>query len=86
MTVVSIDCSNRLPKRAILTSFIARKRRVWPPLAKRRLRNNASLFRKIERQYGVQKEVLVTIWGMETGFGGYTGKLDIVNSLASLTP
>ncbi len=72
-------------KKSNFNKFYRKKTKGLAPLAKRRLRNNASLFRKIERQYGVQKEVLVTIWGMETGFGGYTGKLDIVNSLASLT-
>jgi len=48
-------------------------------------RQNSKLFANIERQYGVPPGVLLAIWGMETGFGGYTGKADIVTSLASLT-
>ncbi len=52
---------------------------------KSKLKKHAKLFRKIEKKYGVQKEILVTIWGMETVFGRYTGKKDIVTSLASLT-
>ena len=39
----------------------------------------------VEKRYGVQKEVLVTIWGKETSFGGYTGNIDTINSLASLS-
>ena len=39
----------------------------------------------IEKKYGVPKEVLVTIWGMESGFGRFLGKDDIVDSLATLT-
>lgn len=39
----------------------------------------------VEKRYGVQKEVLVTIWGKETGFGGFTGNIDTINSLASLS-
>jgi len=72
-------------KKSNFDKFYRKKTRGLAPLAKKRLRQNARLFRNIEKRYGVQKEVLVTIWGMETGFGGYTGKLDIVNSLASLT-
>ncbi|MEE9313451.1 MAG: lytic murein transglycosylase [Rhizobiaceae bacterium] len=52
---------------------------------KSRLKKHAKLLRGIEKKYGVPKEVLVTIWGMETGFGRFTGKHDIVTSLASLT-
>ena len=39
----------------------------------------------VEKRYGVQKEVLVTIWGKETAFGGYTGRIDTINALASLS-
>ncbi len=52
---------------------------------KGKLKRHAKLLRKIEKRFGVQKEVLVTIWGMETGFGRFTGKHDILTSLASLT-
>ncbi|MEM8749031.1 MAG: lytic murein transglycosylase [Pseudomonadota bacterium] len=53
--------------------------------ARSRLKRHARLFRNVEKQYGVPKEVIVTIWGMETGFGRYSGKYDIVTSLATLT-
>jgi len=65
--------------------FYAKKTKGLRGPAKSRLKRNQKVLRKIEKRYGVQKEVLVTIWGMETGFGGYTGKADIVTSLASLT-
>ena len=40
----------------------------------RRLKQqNQSLFASIERRYGVPPGVLLAIWGMETGFGGYMG-------------
>lgn len=66
-------------------SFYAKKTKGLRGPAKSRLKRHSRLLNTIERQYGVQKEVLVTIWGMETAFGGYTGKHDIVTSLASLT-
>lgn len=78
---------NRSFKRAKtnFNKFYAKKTRGLkrPTLAK--LKRHRKLFNRIEKQYGVQREVLATIWGMETAFGGYTGKHDIVTSLASLT-
>ena len=50
-----------------------------------RLKRNSKLFRSLEKRYGVQKEVLATIWGMETNFGGYTGKIDAISALATLS-
>ncbi|MEM9732361.1 MAG: lytic murein transglycosylase [Pseudomonadota bacterium] len=50
-----------------------------------RVRRNAGWLRGIERKYGVPKEVLVAIWGKETGFGGFTGRIDTINALASLS-
>ena len=49
------------------------------------MRKHAKLLANVEHKYGVPKEILVTIWGMETAFGYYSGKYDIVTSLATLT-
>lgn len=38
----------------------------------------------IEARYGVPGPVLVAVWGMETDYGAYAGKFDLVRSLASL--
>ncbi len=35
---------------------------------------NAALFAKIEKRYGVAAGPLIAIWGMETAFGAYMGK------------
>lgn len=50
-----------------------------------RVRRNERFLRGVEKRYGVQKEVLVAIWGKETSFGGYTGNIDTINALASLS-
>jgi len=52
--------------------------------AKRRLNQNARLFRSIEKRYGVPGSVLVAIWGYETGWGGYTGKTPVVSGAVTL--
>ena len=40
---------------------------------------------KIESEYGVEKELLLALMGIETNFGKYLGKMDIVSSLATLS-
>lgn len=39
----------------------------------------------IERRWGVQDEVVLAIWGMETNFGSYMGNENTVHALATLT-
>lgn len=39
---------------------------------------------RIEKQYGVPKEYLVAIWGMETNYGNYMGRVNMLDSLSSL--
>lgn len=38
----------------------------------------------IERRYGVPREILLAIWGMESSFGAIQGDYDIVRSMATL--
>jgi lytic murein transglycosylase len=78
---------NRSFKRAKsnFDSFYAKKTRGLKSPTRSKMKRHSRLLNQIEKKYGVQKEILVTIWGMETSFGGYTGKHDIVTSLASLT-
>jgi membrane-bound lytic murein transglycosylase B len=51
----------------------------------RRLKKkNRKLLKLIEDQYGVPSGILLAIWGMETSFGRYTGKMPAIRSLATL--
>ena len=52
---------------------------------RKKLKKNARTLARIEKKYGVQKEILVSIWGKETSFGAYTGRIDTINALASLS-
>jgi|TARA_B110001452_G_scaffold265178_1_gene269437 membrane-bound lytic murein transglycosylase B len=40
---------------------------------------------KIENEFFVEKELLLALMGIETNFGNYLGKMDIVSSLATLS-
>jgi lytic murein transglycosylase len=49
------------------------------------LQRNAALLSRIEAQYGVPRQILVAIWGLETDFGkGDMGKLPAIRTLATL--
>ena len=44
-----------------------------------------STINKIEKKFSVEKELLLALMGIETNFGKYLGKMDIVSSLATLS-
>ena len=48
------------------------------------LKRHAGLFARIERQFGVPAPIITAIWGMETDFGGYTGKLPTIRVLTTM--
>lgn len=83
-SVIKLD-RNQKSFKLSLSQFMARRA---PPSfvskGKRIMKQNASLLGKIEKRYGVPPEVIVAIWGMETGFGGNSGNKSVIRSLATL--
>ena len=47
--------------------------------------NNNLLIREVEKKFSVEKELLLALMGIETNYGKYLGKMDIVSSLATLS-
>jgi len=47
--------------------------------------NNKELIDEIEKKFNVDKELLLALMGIETNFGTYVGKMDILSSLATLS-
>jgi len=47
--------------------------------------NNELLIKEIEKKYNIEKELLLALMGIETNFGSYLGKMDILSSLATLS-
>lgn len=39
---------------------------------------------QIEARYGVEKEVVVAVWGMESSYGSYRGSTPVIDALATL--
>ncbi len=50
----------------------------------RLLAQNAELLDRIEQRYGVDRQVLVSVWGMESNFGTFQGNNSVIRSLATL--
>ena len=48
-------------------------------------KENSKLINTIETQYNIEKELLLALMGIETYFGTYVGKMDILSSLATLS-
>ena len=48
-------------------------------------KQNKTLIDKIEKEFSVEKELLLALMGIETNFGKYLGKMDILSSLATLS-
>ncbi len=43
------------------------------------------IINKIEKEFKIEKELLLALMGIETNFGRYLGKMDIISSLATLS-
>ena len=48
-------------------------------------KDNAKLINSIENNFDIEKELLLSLMGIETNFGTYVGKMDILSSLATLS-
>ena len=46
---------------------------------------NKNLINKIDAKFEIEKELLLSLMGIETNFGTYVGKMDILSSLATLS-
>ena len=51
---------------------------------KKALRTHARSLDAIEARYGVAKEVVVAVWGLESNYGSFRGDNDVIQSLATL--
>tara|TARA_B100000767_G_C19678589_1_gene498529 strand:+ start:23 stop:1024 length:1002 start_codon:yes stop_codon:yes gene_type:complete len=48
-------------------------------------KNNKLLINSVENEFDIEKELLLALMGIETNFGTYVGKMDILSSLATLS-
>ena len=48
-------------------------------------KSNLKLINDIEKKYKIEKELLLSLMGIETNYGTYVGKMDILSSLSTLS-
>lgn len=49
-----------------------------------KLSENARVLAEVEARYGVPREVVVAVWGMESSYGSHRGAMPVIPSLATL--
>lgn len=83
-SVIRLDRSQRahkVPFEEFVASHLPKAR---VKRAKQELEANAALLARIEQRFGVPREVLVALWGLETDFGRNQGRTSSLQALATL--
>jgi lytic murein transglycosylase len=84
-TVIGFDRNQRSFKLSFEQFYARRVGTALIRRAKERLARHKAIFDKVEQQFGVPREIIVAIWGLETNFGADTsGRFSIIRSLATL--
>ena len=53
-------------------------------IGREKLQQHAPLFEALEVIYGVNRHVLTAVWGMESSYGSFQGKRNVIQSLVTL--
>lgn len=83
-SIIRSDRNNKKSFKGSFESFYARRTKGALGVTLKRWRNNQNTLSNIEKKYGVQAEVLMSIWVLETAFGRYLGNKNILRSIATL--
>ncbi|MDQ2090710.1 lytic murein transglycosylase [Marimonas arenosa] len=51
---------------------------------KKAMKKHAALLGQIEKRYGVEKEIVTAIWGLESAYGSFRGSIPTIEALATL--
>lgn len=82
---IRLDRSQRSFKLSFDEFYAKRVSKSLIARGQRQLQSNAQLFERIEKRFGVPGSILVSIWGLETNYGGDgNGGKAIINSLSTL--
>ncbi len=53
-------------------------------MGRQKLKAHAKLLGRLEQRYGVSRYILLAIWGIESRYGAYMGRKNVIRSLATL--
>lgn len=82
--VVRLDRNQRSFKLSFKKFYARRVSNAMIRKGRRLIETYGSTLSRIEKRYGVPAAVIVSIWGLETGYGRDRGKFSIIRSLATL--
>lgn len=82
--IIKSDRTNKSSFKGSFDSFYKRRTKGALGVTLNKWKKNPRLFAGLEKKYGVQPEVLLSIWVLETAFGRYQGKKVILQSIATL--
>ncbi len=82
--IIKSDRTNKSSFKGSFDSFYKRRTKGALGVTLKKWKQNGRLFNALEKKYGVQAEVLLSIWVLETAFGRYQGNKNILQSIATL--
>jgi len=82
--IIKSDRTNKKSFKGSFESFYARRTKGAMGVTLKKWKQNNRTLAGIEKKFGVQPEVLMSIWVLETAFGRYQGNKNILQSIATL--
>ena len=82
-----VIASDRRQPEKTMTLDAYLKRRITPAIVRRGREvadEHRDLLARVQAAYGVPPTIILAIWGIETGFGAYTGDIPVFQTLATL--
>ena len=84
-TVIRLDRGQKSFKLSFEDFYARRVSNAMISRGRQKMQANAQLLDRIEKRFGVPREILMAIWGLETNYGSDGGgKFSIVQSIATL--
>ena len=84
-SIIKLDRNQHGAFKGSVEQFLARRAPAsYVSKAKGLMRSQSGLLARIQSRFGVQPEVILAIWGMETGFGANSGSKGVFQPLATL--
>ncbi|WP_068084895.1 lytic murein transglycosylase [Polycladidibacter stylochi] len=83
-TVIKYDRNQKSFKKSFEDFYKLRVNNALINKGRRLIKKHNALFNRIERDYGVPREIIVAIWGLETSYGGNIGKMSTLRALSTL--
>lgn len=83
-TVIKYDRNQKSFKLSFEEFYKLRVNNALINKGRRLMQQNKALFDRIEADFGVPRQIITAIWGLETGYGRGIGKMSTIRALATL--